>query len=439
MKPMLLALMLVFSLSMQAQINNLMNRAKSKVQNRVNQRVDQAMDKALDDLENPQAAKPANKPTQKPAAQPAVAKAETKEATDDAASAAPAKVVGYSKFDFVPGERVIYAEDFAQDAIGELPLTWNSSGKGEVMTLNSQQGKWLRIFENNTYLSGNTKSFGDNYTIEFDLMFYFEPKVKGYILPGWSFGLFSSGGTDPADNVFLRDQAQHASTEVKFGFGSYALAQVESRVKRNSVFLSNKMDLGETQAAFNKVVHYSIQVQKTRLRLWINESKVFDIPRAMSTADTVNQIYFQLEGSNYQESEIGLFVSNIKVATGLPDTRHKLVEEGKFSTTGILFDFQSAVIKPESFGVIREVATVLKENPTLNIKIIGHTSNDGDDAANMELSKQRAAAVKELMMKEFGIEASRLASEGKGETAPVADNKTKEGKMQNRRVEFVKM
>ncbi|WP_241558515.1 OmpA family protein [Paracnuella aquatica] len=159
----------------------------------------------------------------------------------------------------------------------------------------------------------------------------------------------------------------------------------------------------------------------------------------MSTADTVNQIYFQLEGSNYQESEIGLFVSNIKVATGLPDTRHKLVEEGKFSTTGILFDFQSAVIKPESFGVIREVAMVLKENPTLNIKIIGHTSNDGDDAANMELSKQRAAAVKELMMKEFGIEASRLASEGKGETAPVADNKTKEGKMQNRRVEFVKM
>ncbi len=437
---MLLALMLLFSLCMQAQMNNLMNRAKAKVQNRVNQRVDQAMDKALDDLENPQASKAANKPAQKPAPQPAASKTASKENEEEApAEAAQPKVVSYSKFDFVPGERVIYAEDFAQDAIGELPLTWNSSGKGEVMTLNSQQGKWLRIFENNTYLSGNTKGFGDNYTIEFDLMFYFEPKVKGYVLPGWSFGLFSSGGEDPGDNKFLQGQTKYASSEVHFGFGSYALAWVQSHVKNSSTFYSDKMELGEPQAAFNKVVHYSAQVQKSRLRVWVNERKVFDIPRAMSTADTINQIFFHLEGSNYKEDEIGLFVSNIKVATGLPDTRHKLVEEGKFSTTGILFDFQSAVIKPESYGVIREVANVLKENPSLNIKVIGHTSSDGDDAANMELSKQRAAAVKELMLKEYGIEAGRLASEGKGETAPIADNKTKEGKVQNRRVEFVKM
>jgi outer membrane protein OmpA-like peptidoglycan-associated protein len=85
----------------------------------------------------------------------------------------------------------------------------------------------------------------------------------------------------------------------------------------------------------------------------------------------------------------------------VPDTRHKLIEEGKFSTTGILFDFQSAVIKPESYGVIKDITNVLKENPTVKVKVVGHTSSDGDLNANMELSKQRAAAVKEMMIKDL--------------------------------------
>ncbi len=127
------------------------------------------------------------------------------------------------------------------------------------------------------------------------------------------------------------------------------------------------------------------------------------------------------------------------MATGLPDTRHKLIDEGSFSTTGILFDINSATIKPESYGVIKEIALVLKENPSLKIKVIGHTSSDGDDKANMELSKKRAVAVKDLLVSEFAIDSANIETDGKGETLPVADNSTKEGKEQNRRVEFIKL
>lgn len=81
----------------------------------------------------------------------------------------------------------------------------------------------------------------------------------------------------------------------------------------------------------------------------------------------------------------------------------------------------------------------MKENSTVKIRVIGHTSNDGDDAANLELSKKRAAAVKEVLVKDFSIDASGLETDGKGETQPVADNKTKEGKVMNRRVEFLKL
>ena len=163
------------------------------------------------------------------------------------------------------------------------------------------------------------------------------------------------------------------------------------------------------------------------------------MPKGVPTIDTMNQLRFEVGGTNYSEETYGVFIGNVKVATGLPDTRHKLIEEGKFSTNGILFDLQSAVIRPESYGVVKEIAGVLKENPGIRVKVIGHTSSDGDDAANLELSKKRSAAVKAMLAGEFGIDAGRIDTEGKGETEPVGDNKTKEGRVQNRRVEFVKI
>jgi outer membrane protein OmpA-like peptidoglycan-associated protein len=159
----------------------------------------------------------------------------------------------------------------------------------------------------------------------------------------------------------------------------------------------------------------------------------------MIARDTMNQMYFYLESSNYEEDEIGLFVSNIKVATGLPDTRHKLIEEGKFSTTGILFDVNAATIKPESNGVLKELGGLLNEHKDVKIKIIGHTDSDGTDAANLELSKKRSEAVKAALAKDYSIDESRIQTDGKGESTPVGDNKTKEGKAQNRRVEFIKL
>jgi len=153
----------------------------------------------------------------------------------------------------------------------------------------------------------------------------------------------------------------------------------------------------------------------------------------------MNQLFFKVGATNYKEDQYAIYLGNIKAATGLPDTRHKLIDEGKFSTTGILFDLNSATIQPSSYGVIKEIATALKENPSVKIKVTGHTSSDGDDKANLELSKKRAAAVKDLLVSEYGIDANNIETDGKGETQPIADNKTKEGKAQNRRVEFIKL
>jgi OOP family OmpA-OmpF porin len=412
-----------------AQFGNLLKKAKNKVEQRVENKIDKEMEKKLDEVEGKETPSANNNSgnTSTPSNEANQPKEEKQ------------SIKSFSKFDFVPGEKILYAEDFSQDAVGELPLTWNASGKGEVMTIDGKQGKWLRAFENTTYLTGNKKSLGDNYTIEFDLMYFFEPKVKGYVMPNWKTGILSSGGIDPTDNTFLKTPAEVNSTLVNFSFSNYGGAQLESRLKNAQTFRSDRMEMGDMMPSLNKVIHYSIQVQKTRFRLWMDERKVFDIPRAINVGDTMNQLYFFLEGSNYKEDEVGLFVSNIKIATGLPDTRHKLIEEGKFSTTGILFDVNAATIKPESNGVLKEVAEAIKSGAGIKVKIIGHTDSDGTDAANLELSKKRSEAVKAALVKDFGIDASALETDGKGEAAPVSDNKTKEGKAQNRRVEFVKL
>ena len=80
----------------------------------------------------------------------------------------------------------------------------------------------------------------------------------------------------------------------------------------------------------------------------------------------------------------------------------------------------------------------MKETPSLKIKIIGHTDNDGDDEKNIALSKKRAAAVKTKLIT-MGIAAGRLQTDGKGEKEPVADNETTDGKAANRRVQFIKL
>jgi outer membrane protein OmpA-like peptidoglycan-associated protein len=147
----------------------------------------------------------------------------------------------------------------------------------------------------------------------------------------------------------------------------------------------------------------------------------------------------EVANSYYDEEKVGVYISNIRVAEGAADARNKLLTEGKWVTNGILFDSGSDHLKPESAGVLREIAGILNENPTVKVNIVGHTDNEGTDLANKELSKRRAAAVKQALIHDFQLEGSRMQSDGMGEALPVADNLTKEGRAKNRRVEFIKL
>jgi len=189
--------------------------------------------------------------------------------------------------------------------------------------------------------------------------------------------------------------------------------------------------------AKNKFAHISLWRQNQRLRVYLNGEKIWDSPRAFDATTKYNAITFAFYGPYGKEDYY--LLDNVRLAVGAPDTRNKLLTEGKFVTSGINFDVNSDKIKADSYGILKEVANVLKENEAVKIKIIGHTDSDGDDSKNMELSKKRAESVKNVLANEFQISSSRMETDGKGESVPASKNDTPAGKAQNRRVEFLKM
>jgi outer membrane protein OmpA-like peptidoglycan-associated protein len=423
-------------ISQSAFLEKARNRTKNKVEQRALSKIDKETDKKLDEIENGASSK--DKKDSKDKEEKRKEEKMTDENSETQSETETTELKSYSKYDFVPGEKVIYLEDFAQDEIGELPQNWNTGGKAELVTLDAFPGKWLRLFQNSVYLTSNTDSFSKNFTVEFDIIL--QLKNLGYTYPYISFGFFSSNGKAPNDNSFLNHQTtfQSAQVYVRPSAGGSSSLYAETYVNNGRHFLTETQNLAALESYYNKVSHVAMQVQGSRYRIWVNGEKKFDLPMALATQYTFNQLFFEVQTSSYKDDQIGIYINNIKVAKGKPDTRKKLLEEGKFSTTGILFDLNSAVIKPESFGVIKEVANALQQE-NIKIKIIGHTSSDGDDQANLELSKKRAAAVKQALVTEFKIDASRVETDGQGETQPVGDNKTSEGKAQNRRVEFIKL
>jgi outer membrane protein OmpA-like peptidoglycan-associated protein len=161
--------------------------------------------------------------------------------------------------------------------------------------------------------------------------------------------------------------------------------------------------------------------------------KALDGPTALPENGKYNRLRFWSGEYNHP------FISNLKISTASPDMRNKLLTDGKLVSYGIYFDVNKDVIKPESYGTLKGIAAILNEVPDIKVKIVGHTDNDGADAANLDLSKRRAASVKAELAKSFGVNAERIVTDGMGESQPVAPNDTPVNKALNRRVEFIKL
>lgn len=406
-------------------------KAKDKATQRAENKSDNAIDKGLDKIEEgigglfkKKKKKDKNAETDKESASENTPDEETEEKTK--VSSAPKGFSAYGKFDFISGEKIIAYDEFENDAVGDFPVKWNTNASGEIVTIDGSTQKWLKLPKEGVVFPEYINELPENFTMEFDVV-----SVEDFSEMSNGLKVHFPKITDQPRTMF----DYHFNMDAQIGFDLHPLSQKGSGkiwVLDNNY---NEISKNTTDISFaaGTPAHVSIWRQKSRLRVYVNEQKVWDLPKAFLE----NTKYTFLFSSYFFVD--GMFISNLKLASGLPDTRSRLITEGKFSTTGILFDFQKSNIKSESYGIIKQIADVLKENPTVNVKIVGHTSNDGDANANITLSKQRADAVKQILIKEFSISESRLTTDGKGGSEPADKGTTAEAKANNRRVEFIKL
>lgn len=404
---------------------NIKDKVKEKTTSRTETRIDEGIDKGIDKLEEGvgKLFKKNKNKQEEITEEPAETKGNATEDENTTTAKAAPSLKGFSKYDFVPGDKVLYFEDFSQDAIGDFPALWTTNGGGEVKNVNIAPGNWLHMNkEDAVYCYTKPIAFPENFIMEFDII-PDEDFANGYALTFYE---------DP-ENAELTDDLYPGKKGVHISFEE---GRWYTKGYNNGIDAGGWIE-GESTTkpvVLEQVNHVIIWVQNRRLRIYHQGAKAFDMPTNIHAGTKFNRLRFS--GWSTHSTP---YVTNIKITTAAPDTRSKLITEGKLVSYGIYFDVNKDVVKAESFGTLSEIAKTLKENPSVKIKIIGYTDSDGDDTKNLDLSKRRSAAVKNALSAEFGVEGARIETDGKGESEPISPNTTAEGKAKNRRVEFIKI
>lgn len=421
-KLLFLYLLSLLPLGLMAQIN-IGSRIKNKINQRVNEKVDKAVDDALDAAEG--------KGKKEKQAE------DEQETTQSSAplskeEAAKEKLSSFSKFDFVPGEKTLFFDDFKASRLGEFPDYWLTNGMGQTVKLNQYPGQWLQLSKRSRYAPDKAFNLPADYTIEFDMIMQ-APEGEGL---GYFFiklvDLTKEEGEEE-ENPMAAWQYDETKAGLNLNWAS-SYFQIED----NKTDISNQTNNNVLFEKRGTPVHVAIAVNGTRYRLWIDEKKIYDIPQLLPKNATRTHLFLETE-LNEEDPEHQLYITNFRIAEGRPDMRKALAAEGRFITRGITFDSGSDQLQPASYGVIREIAQVLQEDVSMRLRIIGHTDSDGTAESNLDLSKRRAHAIKTALINTYQIDASRLETDGKGASQPLDNNSTAEGKANNRRAELIKI
>lgn len=385
--------------------------AERAVINKTNQKVTKETEKAMDTLLN-------NGSSNSDSSAPVSQQSSSSQGNNTAEDNSPAPAKTWSKYNFVPGDVIIFEDDLGHEENGEFPSRWDLiSGSAENATLNGE--KIITLEKNSiiTPLINKEDYLPEIFTVEFDAYFN-----DTYSL--WQEYLVRFFPGNDSHHQVGQDLVTFPLRLNKNG------ASILSRVKKDEKQYKNQGPSEPDGTAGWK--HIAISYNQRALKVFIDQDRILNIPNIDLEPTAIS-----IQAINTQKEHI-MAIKNIRIAEGGKKLYDRIVADGKFTTRGILFDINKASLRPESTGVINEIAALMKEHGDLKFSIEGHTDSDGDEAHNLKLSDERALAVKNALVN-LGIDASRLQHKGLGETVPVSDNTSPEGKANNRRVEFVKI
>ena len=309
-----------------------------------------------------------------------------------------------TRFDFVPGDKVIQFDDFTQDELGEFPARWRlGSGTFEVADMEGE--RWLRCMSDDGYVRMKVPpTLPEFWTLEFDAYGF---DTGSYLSV---YGLTAGGGT-AWETMF-----PHSEKNMSFRSGS--------------IFSSTALEGSPVKGRH----HVMFMGRGTGLKVYMDRERLASVPD-VTASGAAAELDFRLWAPGMK---VRPMITNVRFAEGCRPAKDMLAE-GKLVTYGIHFASGSAVVEPDSAPILRQIAAYLESKPSLRLRITGHTDNVGKPTANLDLSKRRAAAVASVLSAQFGVATERFETDGKGDTQPLSVNAKPEGRAMNRRVEFAKV
>ncbi len=340
------------------------------------------------------------------AAEPVAAPASDSGSAAPAAPAASADpVVAYQNYDFKPGKTVIFDDGFSGDQDGEFPAHWVF--KAGAAVVNKVQGRPALLFTtNNSLVTPRMKRvnyLSDPFTVEFDY----------YVTNG-----DSSGPTLTLTDAQGQDRTFAFGREVTPGFF------------QNSNPTSDTLP----EAGFDGQWHHAALIYRHhQIKAYIDNMRALVAPDAEIVPARLEM------GVGFATDKTPCIFRDFRIAAGGASNEIGAeLSKGRLVTHGITFEPGKDSLRPESMGVLNDVAGYLKEHSGAKYEIEGFTDDDGSAASNLALSRRRAEAVKDRLVA-MGVSGSRLRAKGLGESHPISPNATPEGKANNRRVEFVRL
>ncbi|MEP7325820.1 MAG: OmpA family protein [Gemmatimonadota bacterium] len=305
-------------------------------------------------------------------------------------------------YDFTPGTRPLFVEDFTRDNVGDFPRRLEF-GDGNMEVAEWQGVRLLRATSSPAKFNiPLPEQLSERFTVEFDAT----PPPSNM----WMTLRFADGAADIVQFRLLNDKGQ---------------AGVYGATHPTQGFTPGTMAAGE-------MFRGRIMADGRYVKVYMNDTRVANIPNA--ELGRSNKISIELAG----REDAPTFLGNISIMAGGKKLYDELSASGRVATQGIYFDTGSDRIRPESSPTLKEIAQMLSEHPDLQLTIEGHTDNVGAAATNQTLSEQRAEAVKQALSTVYQIDPARLTARGFGSTKPALPNDTPEGRQANRRVELVK-
>ena len=311
----------------------------------------------------------------------------------------------YTKYDFIPGDKVIFYDDLAREEMGEFPSRWNlDRGVFEIATTEGRN--WILCTDQGKIAPKITPApLPDKYTVEMEF--------------------YSAGDQDGWYHLSLLD-AQ----------GQFAARLIIAYSYMTRVEIMGKGVASKDIPKLSKGRHVMrIMATKSSLKCYIDQERVANVPKVDGFAPVSISVELDPYFEHTQVCRIGTF----RYAEGGKSMREQLDEAGRIVTHGILFDSGSDRIKAESIKTLADIGGMLTGDPALRLSIEGHTDADGADADNLKLSQARANSVRAYLVENFKVDGGRLEAKGLGESKPIDVNTSPEGKANNRRVELVKL